>query len=142
MTTGFDLAVFQAEAESRMRDMCTVTLPASGPGTVDPGTGLETDLPGVLMYSGKCRLRMAGKVATSGTNSSSVAGDQVVTSTPMFHVPVTAPRIPVGAIVKITGVPADDPAGHLRLGLRLRVVGLVLGTDMTAQRVTVEAVTG
>jgi hypothetical protein len=50
--------------------------------------------------------------------------------------------VPVGAIVLITGVPADDPAGHLRLGLRLRVAGLVLGTDMTAQRVTVEAVTG
>jgi hypothetical protein len=142
MTTGFDLSFFQAEAESRMRDTCSVTLPASGPGTVDPGTGLESDLPGSLVYSGKCRLRMAGKVATSGTSSTPVAGDMVVTSTPMLHVPVSAPRLPVGAIVKMMGVPADDPAGHLRLGLRLRVTGLVLGTDMTAQRVTVEAVTG
>jgi hypothetical protein len=142
MTMGFDLALFQVEAESRMRDTCTVTMPSLGPGSVDPGTGLETDTPGALVYSGRCRLRMAGKVATSGTSTAAVAGDQVVTSTPMLHVPVSAPRLPVGAIVKITGVPADDPAGHLRLWLRLRVVGLVIGTDMTAQRVTVEAVTG
>jgi hypothetical protein len=83
---------------------------------------------------------MGGTVA--GSTSRDVAGDRVSTSTPTLSVPVTAPRLPVGAIIKITGVPVDDPAGHLRLGLRLRVVGLVIGTDMSAQRVTVEAVTG
>jgi hypothetical protein len=83
---------------------------------------------------------MAGTI--SGSSAREVAGDRVSTSSPTLSVPVTAPRIPVGAIVKITGVPADDPAGHLRLNLRLRVTGLVIGTDMTAQRVTVEAVTG
>jgi hypothetical protein len=135
-----DLLEFQAEAESRMRDTCAVTLPSSGPGTVDPGTGLEIDTPGALVYSGMCRLRMAGTI--SGSSARDVAGDRVSTSSPTLSVPVTAPRLPVGAIILITGVPADDPAGHLRLGLRLRVTGLVLGTDMTAQRVTVEAVTG
>jgi hypothetical protein len=130
----------QAEAVSRMRDTCTVTVPSAGGGTVDPGTGLETDAAGALLYSGVCRLRMAGTI--SGSSAREVAGDRVSTSSPTLSVPVTAPRIPVGAIVVITGVPADDPAGHLRLNLRLRVTGLVIGTDMTAQRVTVEAVTG
>lgn len=135
-----DLAWFQGEAVSRMRDRCVATVPSSAPGTVDPGTGLETDAAGTPLYDGVCRLRMAGTI--SGSSSREVSGDRVSTSSPTLSVPVTAPRFPVGAIVKITGVPADDPAGHLRLGLRLRVTGLVLGTDMTAQRVTVEAVTG
>jgi hypothetical protein len=127
-------------AESRMRDTCTVTVPAIGGGTVDPGTGLETDAAGTLIYSGPFRLRMAGTI--SGSSSRDVAGDRVSTSSPTASFPLSAPRIPVSAIVVCTGVPADDPAGHLRLGLRLRATGLVLGTDMTAQRVTVEAVTG
>jgi hypothetical protein len=135
-----DLAELQGEALSRMRDTCSVTVPSSAPGTVDPGTGLETDAAGTALYSGECRLRMAGTI--SGSSAREVAGDRVSTSSPTLSVPVTAPRLPVGAIILITGVPADDPAGHLRLGLRLRVTGLVLGTDMTAQRVTVEAVTG
>jgi hypothetical protein len=83
---------------------------------------------------------MGGTVA--GSSQATVAGDRVSTSTPTLSLPVSAPQVPVGAVVVITAVPADDPAGHLRLGLRLRVVGLVLGTDMTAQRLTVEAVTG
>ena len=130
----------QAVAVSRMRDRCTVTLPSSGGGVVDPGTGLETDAAGTVIYSGPFRLRMSGTVA--GSSARDVAGDYVYTSTPTASFPVSAPRIPVGAIVVVDGVPADDPAGHLRLGLRLRVTGLVIGTDMTAQRVTVEAVTG
>jgi hypothetical protein len=83
---------------------------------------------------------MGGTVA--GSAQATVAGDRVSTSTPTLSLPVSAPRLPVGAVAVITGVPGDDSAGHLRLGLRVRVVGLVLGTDMTAQRVTVEAVTG
>lgn len=134
------LADFQAEAVSRMRDTCLVTQPSSTAGVVDPVTGLEPAVAGATVYSGRCRLRMSGTVASSTTRD--VAADRVSTSSPTLSVPVSAPRIPVGAIVTITAVPADDPARHLRLGLRLRVTGLVLGTDMTAQRVTVEAVTG
>lgn len=134
------LADFQALALSRMRDSCTITVPSTTAGTVDPVTGLETDAAGTLLYSGVCRLRMSGTVA--GSSSRDVSGDRVSTSTPTLSVPVTAARVPVGAVVLITAVPADDPAGHLRLGMRFRVTGLVLGTDMSAQRVTVEAVTG
>lgn len=134
-----DLPFFQGEAESRMRDTCAVAEPGAG-GAIDPDTWLPTEVAGALIYSGRCRLRMAGNVV--GTTSREVAGDRVSTSSPTLSVPVWAPRLPVGAVVLITGVPADDPAGHLRLGLRLRVIALVLGTDMSAQRVTVEAVTG
>ena len=140
MTSGEITARSHALANSRMRDTCTVTVPSSAPGVVDPVTWLESTTAGTTLYTGPCRLRMGGTVA--GSAQATVAGDRVSTSTPTLSVPISAPRVPVGAVVIITGVPADDPAGHLRLGVRLRVVGLVLGTDMTAQRLTVEAVTG
>jgi len=134
------LAILQGEALSRMRDVCSIQLHSLVAGVVDPATGLESATDAVTIFTGACRLRMGGTVA--GSAATSVAGDRVSTSTPTLSLPVTAPRVPVGAVVTITGVPSDDPAGHLRLGLRLRVVGNVLGTDMTAQRLTVEAVTG
>ena len=123
-----------------MRDTCTITVPSVVAGTVDPVTGLESETAGTVLYSGVCRLRMGGTV--SGSATVNVAGDRVSVSTPTLSVPVGAARVPIGAIAVITGVPADDPAGGLRLGLRVRVTGLVLNTDSSAQRVTVEAVTG
>lgn len=134
------LAAGQALAESRMRDTCTVTVPSTTQGTIDPNTGLETDAAPTTLYTGKCRLRMSGTV--SGSTARDVAGDRVSTSAPTLSVPISAPRLPLGAIVTVTNVPADDPAGHLRLGVRARVSGLLIGTDMTAQRVQIEAVTG
>lgn len=147
MDLAADLREFQAEANSRMRDTCTVTVPSSEPGAIDPVTWLETTTAGTVIYGpdiaphyGMYRLRMGGTVA--GSASTSVAGDRVSTSTPTASFPISAPAIPVGAIVVCVAVPADDPGGHLRLGRRVRTTGLVLGTDMTAQRLTVEAVTG
>ncbi len=123
-----------------MRDTCAVTIPGTAQGTIDPDTGLDTDTAPTTLYTGKFRLRMAGTV--SGSTAREVAGDRVSTSTPTASFPVSAPRIPIGAIVTVTEVPADDPAGHLRMGFRARVSGVLTGTDMTAQRVQVEAVTG
>lgn len=136
------LADMQVRAERRMRDTCrAVTLP-SGDIPIDPDTGLPPPGAVTLVYEGPCRLRMIGRAATAGQGSSNVAGDVVFTSTPLLHVPVSAPRVPVGAVVFITDVPADDPAGHLRLGLRFRVTGVTVGTDVSAQRLSVETVTG
>ena len=135
-----DLAEFQALAVSRMRDTCLVTRLSTTTSVLDPDTGLPATVAATTVYSGVCRLRMAA--AVSGSASRSVAGDDVATSAPTLSVPVSAARLVPGDVVTITGVPEFDPAGHLRLGLRLRVTGVVLGTDMTAQRVTVQAVTG
>lgn len=130
----------QARAESRMRDMCTATRQSAAPGTLDAETGWPTVGAATTVYVGKCRLRMGA--AVSGSTSRDVAGDKVSMSQPVLSIPVSAPRLLVGDVVVIDGVPNDDPAGHLRLGIRCRVVGLVLNQDATAQRVTVEAVTG
>lgn len=128
-------------ANSRMRDTCRAFIEGqASSGVLDESTWLPVENPDSDIYSGPCRLRMGGTVA--GSSAADVVGISVATSTPTLSVPISAPRLPVGAVVLITAVPADDPAGHLRLGLRLRVVGQVLGTDMTAQRLTVEAVTG
>lgn len=135
------LADMRVRAERRMRDTCRISAPSTG-GSIDPDTWLPSGSAGAEIYSGPCRLRMMGRASTAGQSSVAVAGDQVVMSAPLLSVPTSAPRIPVGAVVLMTGVPADDPAGHLRLGLRLRVTGIIFGTDMTAQRVAVETVTG
>lgn len=115
------------QAELLMTDTCTVTVPSSGPGTLDP-TGWPTNPAGTQLYSGKCRLRMGGTV--SGSSSREVAADRVFMSQPVLSVPVSAPVLPVGALVVTAS------------GLRAKIVGRVLGTHMTAQRLTVEVVTG
>lgn len=122
-----------------MTDTCSFSLPGTTT-SVDPVTDWETQTPGASLYAGKCRLRMAGNV--SGSTQRQVVVDYVAASNPTLSVPVSAPTLPVGAVGSITAVDPSDPAGHLRLGLRMRVTGRVLGTEMTAQRVTVEVVTG
>jgi Family of unknown function (DUF6093) len=128
----------RAQAESRMRDTCTVTAPGTS-GELNAATGLPSHTAGAVIYAGKYRLRTPG---TGSPSDRQVSGDRVALSTPTAFFPVSAPPIPVGAIITCTAVPADDAGGHLRLGRRVRVTGLILGTDMTAQRVQVEAVTG
>ena len=115
-------------AESRMTDTCTITVPSSGVGTPLDPTGWPTNPAGAQVYSGKCRLRMGGTV--SGSSSRAVAADRVFMSQPVLSLPISAPVIPVGALV-VTGS-----------GIRAKVVGQILGSQMTAQRVTVEVVTG
>lgn len=125
-----DLLVLQAEAESRMVDTCVATVTAAGSGEpVLDESGWPTTPAGTVVYAGKCRIRMGGTV--SGSSSREVAEDRVFMSQPVLSVPVSAPTIPVGAVVVLGST-----------GLRMRVVGRVLNTQATAQRVTVEVVTG
>ena len=130
----------QVLAESRMRFTCQIVTPSGTSGALDPVTGWPTNPVGTTVYSGKCRFRMSGAVA--GNSARDVAGDRVQASQPTLSVPVSASMIPVGSVATITAVPADDPAAHLWLGLRMKVIGRVLGSDMTAQRLLVEVVTG
>lgn len=120
-------AAGQAVAESRMTDTCVVTVPGSDPGPLDP-SGWPTTPAGTVVYSGRCRIRMGGTV--SGSSSREVGEDRVFMSQPILSVPISAPTIPVGAVAVLGS------------GLRTRVVGRVLNTQATAQRVTVEVVTG
>lgn len=125
---------------------CRVSVPSNVPGPPDE-TGWRTNPVGSVIYGpdtpilkGKCRFRMGGTI--SGSSSRDVGEDRTFTSSPILSVPVSAPLIPVGAVAEIVGVPADDPAAHLWMGLRMRVIGRILVSEMTAQRVTVEVVTG
>jgi len=135
-------ATFRARAaeatEQRMRDACSVVIPGV-PGPIDPDTGWQPPPVATVVYTGPCRFRMLGRVGAK--DQQSVVVDLVTISAPILSVPLWAPQVPVGAVCTITAVDSDDPAGHLRLGLRMRVIGRVLGTDVTAQRVTVEVVT-
>lgn len=138
--TPADMLMLRADTESRMRDTCRITLPGSSDGPLDPDTGLPVETPGTVIYVGMCRYRTAGGVSASATRE--VGGDHAAIAFPTLSIPVSAPRIPIGAVPVITGVPPDDPAGHLRLGLRMRVIGQNLATDLTAQRMAIEVVVG
>lgn len=135
-----EMAVMRRMAEKRMVDTIRVSLPGTDASILDPDTGLPAETPGGVLWTGPCRLRLAGGV--SGSAFRRVGADTVSLALPILSVPVSAPRIPIGAICVITAVPPDDPAGHTRLNLRLRVSGLNLGTEMTSQRMSVEVVTG
>lgn len=119
-----------------MRDTCVIRTFASD-GEVDPDTGRATST-ATTVYTGKCRLRMPAGWA----QQRDVAGDHTSISMPTLSIPVSAPLIPIGAVVTVTAVPTGDPAGHLRLGRRFRVLGQMVSTDSTAQRMTIEAATG
>lgn len=127
------LARFQANAETEMRNVCTINAPGSSSGGLDPDTWLETVTPGSLLYSGRCKVRVPGGAAT-GQNRE-VVGDRVYITQPVLSIPAASPRIPPESVVAITG-----PAGHTLVGRRYRVIGQVDGTAMTAQRMLVEAV--
>lgn len=123
-----------------MTDVCVVSRPSLASGELDPDTWLPADTVESVVYEGVCRFRMPGTVSASRTRE--VSGDMPALSEPVLSVPIGSARLAVGDVAVITAVPDDDPGGHLRLGLRMRVIGLVLGTHMTSQRVTVQVVTG
>lgn len=135
-----DMLMLRADTESRMRDTCQITVPVGSSGPLDPDTGLPVETPGTVLYIGRCRYRTAGGVSASATRE--VGGDHASIAFPTLSIPVAAPRIPIGAVAVITDVPPDDPAGHLRLNLRMRVIGQNLATDLTAQRMAIEVVVG
>jgi hypothetical protein len=130
------MAELQAIAESRMRDHCIVTVAGDAEQVWDEENLTFVPPEGEPFWSGPCRLRTGGNVA--GGADRAVGGDQVAISKPTLSVPVSAPRLPIDAVVVIDAVPADDPAGALRLNLRMRVTGPIVQTDATAQRLQVE----
>jgi Family of unknown function (DUF6093) len=135
-----DLLLMRTDTESRMRDTCRITVAGSSDGPLDPDTGLPVDVPGAVLYVGKCRYRTAGGVSAFATRE--VGGDHAALAYPTLSIPVSAPRIPIAAIAAIFAVPDDDPGGHLRLNLRMRIIGQNLATDLTAQRMAIEVVVG
>lgn len=104
------LPELQAQAESMMRDACTVTVPGEGRGPWNDDTGTYDPPAPVTLYAGKCRVRQpntGGNTADAGEATFNVS-DRIV-SLPLsgdgYAAGVTG--IPVGATVAITATVGD-----------------------------------
>lgn len=70
------LPQLRAEAESQMRDTCTITRAGTGKGPFNQTTGQYDKPPRVTVYTGKCRVQIKSVIA-SGSDAS--AGERVGT---------------------------------------------------------------
>jgi hypothetical protein len=128
------LADGRAEAESLMADTCTIRA-ASTTGTWDENTGTYPEVPGSVLYQGKCKRQFE----RARQETIVAAGDHnAVIRITSLHIPVSAPRIEAGAVVVMTGCP-NDPAS---VGSKFRVQGPGMKTWATAQRLNVLEVVG
>lgn len=128
------LAAGRLAAEALMVDSCDIHGPATAP-VFDENTGLYTSTPGELLYSGMCKR----PPPTNRFVQILSAGDHAFEDVrAQLHLPVSAPKIPVGSIATITAAP-ESPHD---VGVRLRVSGPGTGSLTTAQRLKVEEVVG
>ena len=126
----------RSEVESLMTDTVSWTRRGAPvtPVVIDPVTGLPSKNPDVAVFAGPCRRFSRLLPRKSGATSS--AGDEVTTETTFAEIPLSAPSLKVGDVGTITAsqyTPGD-------VGLVLRVVNLVQGSQALRQRALVEAV--
>lgn len=103
------LSMGRAAALARMKDVCEVTVPGTGPSVRDPATGTVTPPaprvlygPDVAPHHGRCRIRMStANAATMQNGEQGVAVQQAPLSVPIDAV------LPKGA--KVTILTSDDP---------------------------------
>lgn len=121
------LALRRNESEL-LADTCTVIVPGSGQGPLDPDTGVETGDSDTVLWSGPCWLKVP-----PGSSQVTVGGDVVAVQRPSLAVPLSAPRFPVGAVATITAslVP-------LNVGRRCAIRSVQGGTYATLARYEVD----
>ena len=115
-----------------MVDTCTIRYPSTR-GALNNSTGVHAVTLGAVIYQGQCKRQVGPSqaVVESGDREVTVARSEL-------HVPVSAPRLPVGAICTIDSAPNDPSA----VGVKLRVTGPSSKTFASAQRVNVTEVQG
>lgn len=115
----------RAQAESRMQHACVARLAVGV--TADPETGADVVEYGEPIYEGLCRLRNRSN-GTLG-NSRESGGATVDVTSREWHIPISSPRIPIGAVIFFDDLPA------------YRTTDVADGDDMTARRYPVQVVT-
>jgi len=119
----------RALAESLMTDTVTVTRTTGR--ILSESTGKYADVT-VVVYTGAARVRPAGGDAAKDAGERATLVRSYTLSLPM-----TVTGIEPDDVATVTASPLD--AGMV--GVRLRVVGQVHGTQVTARRLSVEEVT-
>lgn len=125
-----DMSLARAAAEAGMSSTCTIKGPSSGT-TMDPDTGKVTAIPGTQRYSGKCRIRPAGRDA----NEFSTPGDESFRFDYLVSVPFSAAGIAEHDRLTITASP--DPA---LVGVEVEVQKVDRGDHITARRLACQEV--
>lgn len=125
------LPLLRSQAESLMRDACTVTRVTGTTAGTLPGSRVDVT---ATVYAGKCRVQSReGQEANP-----EVAGFVSTVQRYQVHVPVGSFRPAVGDVVTVTSA-AHDP---YLVDREFRVVGLLHKSMATAYRLSVEEVSG
>lgn len=131
-----DIADLQIQAESMMTDICTVFRlgPADPSAVIDPVTGeFPPNLP-VVIYDGRCSIRVPGTLSTGKTRPS--AGDTATLLNTILAIPVAAPTVAVADTVVVT---ASQFNPHL-VGAEFAISSLLPASWVTKQRAALVAV--
>jgi hypothetical protein len=120
-------------AEALMVDECEIRKPSTW-GPIDPETGVREEIPGALVYAGKCKVQTY-EPFESGPD----AGQHRWTIQRYFlHIPTGVTGVDVGHVATITAAPMSDDL----LGRKYRISGLHNKTFTTARRLLVDEITG
>lgn len=118
------LPELRAQAESRMRDSCTVTRPGA---PVWNPTTLQNDATPVTVYTGKCRV----KAAVMRDRTVTVADQALIESQFILSLPIDTSA----AVEKDDVVTIDSSATDLAtVGRTYRVIAAPAPSDATARR--------
>jgi hypothetical protein len=131
-----EIADLRNEAESMMTDQCIVTRVgvASGAPVLDPATGKYPVIPPVPVYTGMSSIKIPGTVSTGKFRPT--AGDVATLLSAIFSIPWFGPRLETEDIILITASMMNPGLA----GMEFHVTGLLPGSHITKQRVSVQAV--
>lgn len=133
--TPADLAEFRADAESNMRDACTISRAGKGNGPFNEATGHYDPPARETIYSGKCRVQIVSD-SPSDTNAGEREGAR---QTYVLQLPVlTSGDVAVNDVVELTTC-VNDPSLE---GRKFTVAGRHGKSQATARRLRVTEVTG
>lgn len=135
-----DIGMARSDAEGEMVDQCVIR--AGLPSKVfDPATGEYVNVEAALIYPesgrpvGFCKRQAFSR---RFEQNAEVGAHSVTESRIQLDLPVSAPRIPTGAMVTMTACPFDPNS----VGQVFRVEGPAGKTWATAQRINVSEVVG
>lgn len=125
--TVIDVAGARWRAESLMTSACTIRGAATGEPTTDPDTGQVTPAEGVVIYSGRCRVRPAGTVQ----DSDEAGGAELFSFDYLVSVPFSVTTVIEGQRLTIDASP--DPA---LVGRVLEIQQVARGEHISARRLS------
>jgi hypothetical protein len=117
----------RAEAEGAMTSTCTIRARSAGQVT-DPDTGEVTDIPGAIVYTGRCRVRPASGPGGNSTERDAGAAE-LLTYDYLVSVPFS-----VSTVVERQRVTIDSSPDPALVGIEVEILHVDRGEHITARR--------